>query len=140
MRKTLLSFLTVLSILSVHAGSVSGIITDDKGHPLPYASVLVKGTTKGTTANNEGKYFLELDPGNYTIVAQHVGYNRVEKKITLDDKGLVLNFELSLLQLSLKEVWFGRVEKIRPMRSFAMPLRNVLFHENPLDYLPVSLY
>ncbi len=44
---------------------------------LVYASILVKGTTQGTTANKEGNYFLQLEPGTYTIVAQYVGYNRL---------------------------------------------------------------
>src|SRR5215207_9752035 len=100
----LISFCLINAILTANAGRISGSITDAKGNPLPFASVLVKGTTTGTTANNEGKYFLQLNPGSYTIVAQYVGYQRQEKAITTGEENNTLNFQLSLLDLSLKEV------------------------------------
>jgi hypothetical protein len=98
-----LAFLTVLS-LNASAGRISGLVTDSKGQPLPFASILVKGTTTGTTANNEGKYFLQLNPGTYTIVAQYVGYQRQEKTITVTEENSTLDFQLGRQDLSLKEV------------------------------------
>lgn len=104
--KQLLPALLLIAVSSVNAfaGRISGIITDAKGQPLPFASILVKGTTIGTTANNEGKYFLQLDPGAYTIVAQYVGYQRQEKQIDLGNANTTLDFQLELQDLSLKEV------------------------------------
>jgi hypothetical protein len=104
MRQLLLLILFSFSFLITFAGKISGTVTDDKGHALPFASVLVKGTPRGTTANNEGKYFLHLDSGTYTIVCQYVGYERKEKKITIGYENAVLDFQLSLQQLSLAEV------------------------------------
>jgi hypothetical protein len=86
------------------AGRISGLITDEKGNPLPYASVFVKGTTKGTTANNQGRYFLELEPGKYSIICQYVGYTRIEKQVVITDEPLISDFQLSLQQTSMKEV------------------------------------
>ena len=60
MRKTIFFFvLTAITFVSAQAGRVSGMVTDEQGNPLQYASVFIKGTTKGTTANNQGKYFLD---------------------------------------------------------------------------------
>lgn len=86
------------------ANRISGVVTDTKGKPLPFASITVKGTTRGTTANNEGKYFIELNPGTYTLVAQYVSYQRLERTVTLADANATINFELQLQQLSLAEV------------------------------------
>ncbi|MBS1936173.1 MAG: carboxypeptidase-like regulatory domain-containing protein, partial [Bacteroidetes bacterium] len=65
-------FLFLIAYINItcaaYAGKISGTVTDSNGIILPYASILVKGTSKGTTANNEGKYFLNLDPGKYTII------------------------------------------------------------------------
>jgi len=102
-RSSLILFLILASYFSF-AGKISGNITDDKGQPLPYSSILVKGTSKGTTANGEGKYLLNLDPGSYTIVCQHVGYSREEKTITVGDETVVLNFQLHVQELTMKEV------------------------------------
>lgn len=89
---------------SVHAGRISGTVTDEKGNLLPFASILVKGTTKGTTANNDGRYFLPLDAGQYTIICQYVGYKRQEKSIGVSNADLQLDFQLSLQELSLATV------------------------------------
>ncbi len=86
------------------ANRISGLVTDSKGKPLPFASITVKGTTRGTTANNEGKYFIDIDPGTYTLVAQYVSYQRLERTVTLTDANATINFELQLQQLSLAEV------------------------------------
>jgi hypothetical protein len=98
-----LTLFTLLNFTAI-AGRVSGLVTDAKGQPLPFASILVKGTTTGTTANNEGKFFLQLNPGNYIIVAQYVGYQRQEKSIAVTNENSTLDFHLSLQDLSLKEV------------------------------------
>src|SRR5580692_8148956 len=88
----------------VHATRVTGTVTDDKGGVLSYASILVKGTTRGVTAGNDGKFALELAPGTYTLVCQYVGYGRKEKRVTVGETTLVVDFQLSLQQLSMTEV------------------------------------
>src|SRR4029078_11795957 len=65
--------------------TVSGIVRDDKGNPMPNASVLIKDKKGGTVCNVEGKYFLNLSPGKYTLIAQHVGYKRDMRNITVED-------------------------------------------------------
>jgi hypothetical protein len=104
MRRILLFPLCVLSTLLSFAGRISGVVTDDKGNILAYSSVFIKGSTKGTTANGEGKYFLNLEPGNYIIVCQHVGYTREEKQVTVTEENQTLDFKLKLQELTLAEV------------------------------------
>ena len=71
--KYLLLVLTVILNLNIQAqeyGSVSGLLTDKEfnNEPLAFANVLVKGTSKGTTSDFDGKYVLDnLEPGTYTI-------------------------------------------------------------------------
>ena len=103
-RTILLTAFTIFLLPDTRAGRLNGVITDEKGEALPYASVFVKGTTQGTTANNQGKYFLDLEPGNYTITCQHVGYSREEKAITIGSGSNALNFQLKLQQTTMKEV------------------------------------
>ncbi len=95
MRTSLFFFLTFLSSVSLFAGKISGKVTDSKQEALSFASIIVKGTLRGTTANNIGHYSLSLDNGEYILVVQHVGYKAVEKKIIVDKKDQVINFELS---------------------------------------------
>jgi len=99
----LLLFIVRFSAVAL-AGKVHGSVTDEKGNLLPFASILVKGTSIGTSANNEGKYFLHLSPGKYVIVAQYVGYQREEKNIVVTEADKQVDFKLSLQNFSLKEV------------------------------------
>ena len=43
--------------------TVNGKVTDQNGKPVPFASVYVKNTTKGASANSEGDYSLPLQTG-----------------------------------------------------------------------------
>ena len=82
--------------------TISGTITDDKGNPLSGVSVLVKGTSQGTTTNDKGQFRLVLkDEGNYTLVISYVGYDN--REIAVGDKN---SFAIQLKELaqSLNEV------------------------------------
>jgi hypothetical protein len=46
---------------------LSGKITDAGGQALPFATVYAEGTARGTTANSEGEYFLNLPAGTYKL-------------------------------------------------------------------------
>jgi hypothetical protein len=140
MQKFLLAAAMLLSCFPVFAGRITGTVTDEKGNRLAYASILVKGTSKGTTANNDGRYFIDLDPGNYTIIAQYVGYNRIEKNVTVAGETVVLDFQLSLLQLSMKEAVVrpgGEDPAYEIMRN---AIRKRPEYENPLDSFTCEAY
>jgi len=68
MKRGFFFIICLLTIISSYAGTVSGIVKDEKGNPLPYASITVTGTTKGAITNSEGRYTLNLTPGNYILV------------------------------------------------------------------------
>ena len=110
MKRILFSSLFILSQIIVHAGTIKGTITDDKGNILSFASILIKNSSKGVVANSQGKYSIHLQPGQYTIVCQYVGYRAQEKNITLSEKDLVVDFSLSLQELSMPEVVINRGE------------------------------
>ncbi|HKO80852.1 MAG TPA: carboxypeptidase-like regulatory domain-containing protein, partial [Chitinophagaceae bacterium] len=74
MKLTLLFSFFILSSLFSKAGKISGVITDEKGNALPYASVSIKGTTRGANSNSSGRFSITLNPGQYTLIAQYVGY------------------------------------------------------------------
>jgi len=97
-------FLLLIFFESSQAGRVSGTIRDKKGEALPFSSILVKGTTLGTTANKDGKYFLNLNPGNYILVCQHVGYAKEEHNITVTNQDQTEDFVLAEQQLTMQEV------------------------------------
>ncbi len=94
----------LLFVLQARSATVSGWIKDKSGNAIPFASVLIKGSTKGTTANAKGFYSLEIEPGTHILVAQHIGHKSVEKSIKVNNAALELNFDLEIQQYNLKEV------------------------------------
>lgn len=55
-------------------GTVSGVVLDEFGDPIPGASVLVKGTTIGTATDREGRYSLTLPRSAQSLVFSFIGY------------------------------------------------------------------
>ena len=104
MRQFYLFFLFILTASLADAASVTGTIREKKGQLLPFSSILVKGTTKGVSANSKGEYAIVLDPGEYVLVCQYIGHKTVEKKIKIAKADLVLDFELEQQQYDLKDV------------------------------------
>lgn len=62
--------------------AVKGIITDDKGYPLPYATVKIKGSNTGTTTDSEGKFTLWVTAPKVTLEVSYLGYNTEQKTIS----------------------------------------------------------
>ncbi|ULQ54263.1 DUF5686 and carboxypeptidase regulatory-like domain-containing protein [Flavihumibacter fluvii] len=103
MRKFLLLLLVVWSEIA-SAGTIRGVVKDESGKPLAYASVYVKNGTTGTTTGVNGNYQLTLEEGQYTLVAQYVGYTRKETAVTVTAGDIRIDFMLALQQVSLSEV------------------------------------
>ncbi len=81
--KLLTSFILFLFAVPMMAqtGSIVGSLTDKdfNNEPLPFANVIIKGTSTGTTSDFDGLYELaNLEPGTYTIQYSYVGYETVE--------------------------------------------------------------
>ena len=57
--------------------TISGIVSDEKSLPLPGATVLVKGTTTGTSTDFDGRYTIKASQGS-TLVVSFVGYTTKE--------------------------------------------------------------
>lgn len=53
--------------------TVTGVVSDQTG-PLPGASVVVQGTTRGTQTDIDGKYSINASVGE-TLVVSYIGYN-----------------------------------------------------------------
>lgn len=65
----------LLALMSTTAWSqtVSGTVTDENNQPLPGATVLVQGTTRGVSSDFDGKYQINASQGE-TLEFSYVGY------------------------------------------------------------------
>jgi len=97
-------FLVIACPLRISGYSLHGLVTDNNNHPLPFANVYVQGTSKGTTANKEGRYSLELDNGHYDIVFQYIGFAAKVIHVEISGRDRELNVSLSPEDIQLREV------------------------------------
>jgi len=58
--------------------TVTGVVTDQSGQPLPGVTVVVKGTTQGTVTNADGDYTITNIPDDATLVFSFVGMRTQE--------------------------------------------------------------
>ncbi|SFR35191.1 Outer membrane receptor proteins, mostly Fe transport [Robiginitalea myxolifaciens] len=91
--------LTCLSLSGQSTGSIAGTITDREYNddPLPFANILIKGTTTGTTSDFDGLYEIDgLDPGSYTVVFSYLGYETVEIPEVVVEAGKVTQINVPM--------------------------------------------
>ncbi|MFN3803307.1 SusC/RagA family TonB-linked outer membrane protein, partial [Belliella pelovolcani] len=108
---TMLLFATVLSA-NAQSREVSGTVLDKTmGEPLPGVTVLVKGTTRGVTTDLDGKYTINLQPGDQVLVFSFVGF--AAQEITVGNQSTI-NIELDEDIQSLQEavvIGYGTQDK-----------------------------
>lgn len=58
--------------------TITGTVTDESGAGLPGATIQVKGTSQGVLTDLDGKYSLDVQSGDVTLVFSFVGYTTKE--------------------------------------------------------------
>ncbi|TXE09826.1 TonB-dependent receptor [Seonamhaeicola algicola] len=97
--------LTLILAFVVHISfaqekTISGTVTDESGLPLPGTTVLVKGTTSGTSSDFDGKYSIKAKQGA-VLVFSFVGYTTKEATV---GSSSTLNVTMKEDAASLEEV------------------------------------
>ena len=81
---------------------VNGIIKGGDEN-LAFATIYLKGTTKGVNSNDAGNYSLKLEKGIHTLVFKYIGYSKQEIEINLTENK-ILNVNLIPEGVLLQEV------------------------------------
>ena len=93
-----------ISVTAQKKVTISGYLKDvSSGEDLIGASVFIKETMKGTTANTYGFFSFSLDPGEYTLIASYVGFDTYEQKISLTED-VRININLTPTAIEMKDV------------------------------------
>lgn len=85
---------------------ISGKVTDAaSGDPIPFANVLFKGSTVGTTTDFDGKFLIKTTSPKDSIIASYIGY---KPKAKIIKRGItqIINFQLEEDVTRLKEIVF----------------------------------
>lgn len=108
---TVLFLILSIQILRAQELAVTGQVTSaDDGYPLPGVSVIIKGTSSGTSTDSDGIYHISVQP-DQTLVFSSIGF--VGHEETVDGRGLI-DVALSTDSMMLEEVvaiGYGVVKK-----------------------------
>lgn len=94
--KTLTTLIFVIISFSCWAWQLRGLVTDERGEPIPYASVYLENSTYGVATNIKGEYLMNFENGTYKLVFQAVGFETLSKTIVVKDANLKLNVALAM--------------------------------------------
>jgi len=94
----------LLPVLVKAQFTISGTVSEKSNATLPGATIKLKSKPAGTTADKQGKYELtNLKAGNYTLLVSYLGFQTIEKNITVNSDQ-TLNFVLTQSALLADEV------------------------------------
>ncbi|WP_129718158.1 DUF5686 and carboxypeptidase regulatory-like domain-containing protein [Pedobacter sp. SYP-B3415] len=93
MKNLYASLILFFTFINVHAQQfkLSGQVKDARGEAVPFASVYLKNTSNGTSANVDGRYTLNMPAGKHVVLFRAVGFKPLEKPV-----GISRDMELSV--------------------------------------------
>jgi TonB-linked SusC/RagA family outer membrane protein len=88
-------------ILTAQNMKISGTVTEvGTGAPMPYVTIMVKGSTTGTTSADDGSYTINA-PAEATLVFSFIGYIKTEVPVS---NRSIINAQLEADAVALEEV------------------------------------
>ena len=111
MKTKLLLLLLFFTILLTAQTKVSGIILDEENEPLPFVNIVFKNSTKGTSSDENGKFYLESKKTYPILSVSSMGYETVVLPLK------AVNYDLKIIlkeagdQLEEVKIYSGRVKR-----------------------------
>ena len=81
--KRFLLIMVGVFLFSTGFAQITGKVFDENGKPMPGVTIIIKGTTNGTTTNLNGQYSLDAKTGD-VLIFSYIGYEN--QKITVKTK------------------------------------------------------
>jgi hypothetical protein len=136
----LLFLLFIFPVISVSSQTIEGMVKDAEGQILPFASVLVKGTPLGVSANQEGKFSIHLSPGKYVLDCHYVGYTTSSKQIIVDSANQKVNFVLTQQKLTLKAVVINQNAEDPAYEIIRSAIKKRKFYQSQVKAFQAQVY
>ena len=87
--KNTFSLFVALLATTIGLSQTNGTVTDEQNNPLPGASVVIKGTTKGATTNFDGVFSINANPGDILVIS-YVGFETQEAAVGQGPVNIIL--------------------------------------------------
>lgn len=84
--KLVLIFMLVVNLINAQNKTITGTVLDETANPLPGASIVIKGTSKGTSTDFDGNYTLQVQREDILIIS-YIGY--VPQEIPVGSQNII---------------------------------------------------
>jgi iron complex outermembrane receptor protein len=123
MKKTILTFFALIAA-TVAFAQAGGTVYDDQNNPLPGASIVIKGTTNGSTTDFDGVFSIDVNQDDVLVVS-FIGFETQEVTYSGDNMEIVMQEGLSLDEVLVT----GNRNKPRTAIDSAVPIDNIRISE-----------
>ena len=132
---TLIVFFSFFSLCQLFAATISGTVTDEHNQAVPFATIYIKGTTKGTTSNIQGNYSIELKDGTYELVFKLIGYKPHIENLTVIGSNIKVDATTTSFDRVLKQFYDKGVTQEELDKAKATIKNSRLSIENPASII-----
>jgi hypothetical protein len=122
-------FLTSSTVLlsQTEMGVLRGTVANLEGELLPFVCVRLENTDIGTYSDIDGKFQIYLEAGDYTLIAEYIGYAPITQTGVLIEPEKITTYNLQF-----KEERIIRVETVKPI-IYCYPADTISLHLS-IDY------
>lgn len=127
-------------MLFAQSGGIKGTIEADDGSVLSFATIFVKQSGTGTTANEDGYYEIPLAPGRYDLVFQHLGRRSEVRVVEVKDVFIKLNIRLLQQDIVLDPVTINAGDEDPAYGIMRKAIAKANYHRNYLNSYSARVY
>lgn len=137
--RLIITALILVAAQAAGAQRIYGTVFNEAGDLLPFASITVKGTSKGASANIKANFSFSLSDGTYTLVCQSIGYTAQEKNIIIKGETEV-TFILKRQDFKMAEVVVKTGEEDPAYEIIRQAVKKRSFYAGQVKAYKVDLY
>ena len=140
--RSIAAFICVVLSFAVQAQSsgIHGTITDEDGSPLSFATIFVKQSGTGTTANADGFYEILLAAGRYELVFQHLGRKSEVRVVEISRGFSEMDITLVPQEIMLQSVTIDADDEDPAYSIMRKAIAKANYHRNVLDSYSARVY
>lgn len=128
------------TVVSLDGQTISGVVVDNKGIPLPFATIQVTHSDQGVVSNQEGYYILNLDKGEYRLRYQYVGYKNIDTLIRVVERSRTINIRLNPEALTLPTVIIDGSNEDPAYTIMRRAIAKAPYHANQIETYQARVY
>ena len=140
--KHLLTLIATLACIQtvVFAQTLSGIVVDENGDPLPFATIYFPERKGGTATNDDGIYSIHLPNKNFTAVFQYLGYQSQEQRVNMSKGDVTLNITLTPQPIQLESITVSSKREDPAYTIMRKAIAKAKYHTQQIDSFKTTVY